>query len=401
MSTVKIIFNEAKINKKGEVPIWLRITKDRKPSYISIGVKVLKSQWNYEDSKVRKSHPNSQKINNFIAQKVAEAEAKALDSENSLSYTSSRKITKNIKGLTSISFSKFAEKSNENLMKRGKFAMYNNAVGTMEKLKRFVKNREIQFNDLTPLFLKEYEDNCLINLLNNQNTVSNNFKIIRKIFNEAIRAEIVPINKNPFIIFRIKTAPTVIDYLNETELVTLANFKFDPTKSKYHIRNLYIFAAKTGGIRISDLLLLKWSNFDGVKLSFITKKTSAQLNIKVPPSALEILKLYKTANTQPSDFIFPFLKNDVNYSEPLILYNALNCTISRVNRALKLIATDCEFNKNLHFHTSRHTWATQALKNGARIEYVSKLMTHTNIRTTQIYAKIVDAELDKAMDLFN
>ena len=400
MSTVKVIFNEGKINKIGEVPIWLRITKDRKPSYISLGIKVLKSQWNYETNKVRKSHPNSQWINKKIAQKVAEAENKALQSELSVNYTSSKKITKNIKGLTSISFTKYAEKSNEKLKRLGKLAMYYNAKGVLAKLKIYVDEREIQFTDLTPTFLGNYE-NYLLGKGNNQNTVANGLRIIRKIFNEAIREEIVDFNKNPFIIYRIKTAPTAINYLTEVELDLIANLKLNPSKSIYHFRNLYIFAANTGGIRISDLLLLKWSSFDGAKLSFVTKKTKAQINIKVPSKGLAILNLYKKADTQPTDFIFPFFKNDIDYSIPQNLYLALNNTIHKANTALKDIATECKINKNLHFHTSRHTWATQALLKGVRIEYVSKLMTHTNIKTTQVYAKIVDEELDKAMDLFN
>jgi site-specific recombinase XerD len=55
---------------------------------------------------------------------------------------------------------------------------------------------------------------------------------------------------------------------------------------------------------------------------------------------------------------------------------------------------------SLSFHLSRHSFATNALNNGMRIEHVSKLMDHTNISTTQIYAKIISEELDKAVDNF-
>jgi site-specific recombinase XerD len=68
---------------------------------------------------------------------------------------------------------------------------------------------------------------------------------------------------------------------------------------------------------------------------------------------------------------------------------------------LKIIAAKAGIEKHISFHSSRHTFATRALKKGMRIEYVSKLMGHTNLKTTQIYAKIVNEELDKAMDVFN
>ena len=68
---------------------------------------------------------------------------------------------------------------------------------------------------------------------------------------------------------------------------------------------------------------------------------------------------------------------------------------------LKRIAKKAGIKKNLSFHTSRHTFATWALRKGIRIEYVSKLLGHASIKETQIYAKIVNEELDKAMEVFN
>ena len=65
------------------------------------------------------------------------------------------------------------------------------------------------------------------------------------------------------------------------------------------------------------------------------------------------------------------------------------------------MATKAEIDKPLSFHISRHTWATRALRKGVSIDKVSKLMGHAQLRETQIYAKIVNEELDKAMDVFN
>ena len=72
-----------------------------------------------------------------------------------------------------------------------------------------------------------------------------------------------------------------------------------------------------------------------------------------------------------------------------------------INKNLKIIATRMGFAKNLSFHTSRHTWATRALRKGVTIDKVSKLMGHSSLKETQVYAKIVNEELDKAMDVFN
>ena len=67
---------------------------------------------------------------------------------------------------------------------------------------------------------------------------------------------------------------------------------------------------------------------------------------------------------------------------------------------LKKMGEDLKLKFNLHFHLSRHTFATNALNNGMRIEYVSKLLDHSTILQTQVYAKIVNEELDKAVELY-
>lgn len=67
---------------------------------------------------------------------------------------------------------------------------------------------------------------------------------------------------------------------------------------------------------------------------------------------------------------------------------------------MKEIAKLAGLDKHVHFHTSRHTFATMALRRGMRIENVSKLLTHASIKTTRIYAKIVNKDLDDAMDEF-
>jgi integrase/recombinase XerD len=170
---------------------------------------------------------------------------------------------------------------------------------------------------------------------------------------------------------------------------------------KYHHRNMYVFAAYAGGLRISDILQLKWKHFDGERVVIDTHKTGSTVSIKLPLKALEILNKYQSEDANPEDFIFPFLKADKDYSDPKVLYNALSSATAYTNKDIRAIGAEIGVNGSLSFHSSRHTWATRALKKGMRIEYVSRLMGHSSIKTTQIYAKIVSEELDKAMDVFN
>ncbi|MFC7669036.1 Arm DNA-binding domain-containing protein [Hymenobacter humi] len=75
---MKVLLKLEKMNKAGEAPVYLRITKDRKPKYVSIGVHVKPQNWDSDQGRVKKPHPNIERTNAFIAQKVAEASGVAL-----------------------------------------------------------------------------------------------------------------------------------------------------------------------------------------------------------------------------------------------------------------------------------------------------------------------------------
>jgi integrase len=213
--------------------------------------------------------------------------------------------------------------------------------------------------------------------------------------------EVIPIEKSPFLKYKIKWQNTTKAFLTEKELSDLENLNLVEGSMKYHHRNIYIFAAYVGGLRISDILQLKWKNFDGEHILVTTQKTGAVISIKLPTKALQIIDLYKNKVNEPEHFIFPFMKNDVDYSDPRFLLKTISSLTAYTNTDLKDLAKDAEIKHKLNFHSSRHTWATRALRKGMRIEYVSKLLGHNSIRTTQVYAKIVNEELDKAMEVFN
>ncbi len=164
---------------------------------------------------------------------------------------------------------------------------------------------------------------------------------------------------------------------------------------------MFVFAAYTGGVRVSDMLQLKWKDFDGTNLNITMRKTGGQISVKVPNKALDILKKYQAANPSKNSYIFPELDENLNLNDARELDSALSSATAHINKNLKTIAAKAGINKKLSFHISRHTWATRALRKGISIDKVSKLMGHSNLKDTQIYAKIVSSELDKAMDVFN
>lgn len=177
-------------------------------------------------------------------------------------------------------------------------------------------------------------------------------------------------------------------------------WKHDNDKMALH-RDMFIFAAYTGGLRVSDVLKLKWKNLDKTHIHITIKKTAGQLSIKVPDKAFTIIDKYKPKKFLKEAYVFPVLPFGLNEEDAEALDSEISKGTALINKSLKALEKDSELGKHISFHISRHTWATRALRKGISIDKVSKLMGHAQIKETQIYAKIVNEELDKAMDVFN
>ncbi|GAB2960620.1 site-specific integrase [Hymenobacter coalescens] len=401
MASVKVLLKEEKINKAGEAPVYLRIIKDRKPKYISIGVRVRPQDWDGDAGRVKKSHPNKSRVNAFIATKVAEAEGVALDLQRESKFVSPVQIKKAIMGQSSESFLKYFAQYLHTLEKHGKISTMSKATAVYSKLKVFLGASDLLFDEVTVSFLKQYETYLRDELGNSVNTIHSNLKIFRKLFNNAMSEDLVSPERDPFRKFKLKLEKTTKSYLTEEELVLLETVPLKEGTKLSHHRNLFVFATYAGGLRISDLLQLKWEHFSGTHIRLTMHKTGDVVSVWMPNRALEILAFYREAGNKSSAYIFPFFRADVDYSDPKRLYRSISSETAHANKNLKIIATRAGLEKSISFHSSRHTFATRALTKGIPIELVSKLMGHASINTTQIYAKIVNEKLDQAMELFN
>ena len=400
MSSTKIIFRTTKASKEGKYPLYIRIIKNRKAQFISLGLHLLPEEWDQTKNRVKTRHPNSARLNSYISQKLAEAEDMTLQLRSKDASTSSLKIKEKIKGKASESFSRYFERHKEQLLSNEKIGTYIKVKSGISKLNQFTKNRDLQFVDIDYDFLKRYNAFLVSSLGNTINTVHGTLKILRKLFNDAVREGIIEVEQNPFLRYKLVTEKTNKIYLTELELLEIEKVNLNSASSMAVHRDLFLFACVAAGLRVSDLLQLKWKNFNGTHLSLVTQKNSEPISIHLPNKALEIIKRYNTGDKNEDSYLFPIMKLGPIHTA-LQLNAAISSATAYLNKDLKEIAKKAKISKHISMHTSRHTWATRALKKGMRFEYVSKLMGHANLKTTQIYAKIVNTELDKAMEVFN
>ncbi|SDK42989.1 Site-specific recombinase XerD [Catalinimonas alkaloidigena] len=409
MASVKVVRKANKEDKFGKAPLYLRIIKDRKAKFVALSIRVLEEEWDEETQQVvkikglkgREMRLKVQQYNKAIAKKRSEAEDVALDLETTSKYVAPQKIKETIMGKSSESFLKYAHRYLASLEKSKKMGTLGKGKSVISKLEIYLGSRDIVFTDIDYTFLKSYETYLRESLGNSVNTIHNNFNVIRKLINEAIAEGHLPYEKNPFLRFKMRLEKTTKNYLSEEELDAIEALPLKPASKRYQHRSIYIFCCWAGGLRISDVIQLQWLNYKEGKITLTMYKTNTVVSIMLPKRAIEIIEEYDQPDKKPTDYIFPFLRNDRDYSDPKALFKAISSISSYANKDLKRIGEEAGIPHVLHFHTSRHTFATRALRKGMRIEYVSKLLGHTSVKTTQIYAKVVNEELDKAMEAFN
>lgn len=402
MATISIVFRNDRINKKGEAPINFFIVKGRKLTKVSTGIMISEKHWDEKNKRVKGTHKNSVHLNKFISHKHTELQDQVLEKETFSKSLSGPELRDEIHGKKPLDFFPFAEEVYTRYKSQGQIGTHDRCKAIISKVKKYVKDKSITFQEITPDFLAKYEkylrgDECK----NGTNTIHSNFKFIRQLFNEAVNSDKLDSKFDSFKKYKIKTEKTHREYLTEDELTIIENLDLGDSEQKYLHRDMFIFASYAGGLRVSDVLKLKWQNIDKTHIKLTIKKTGSQLSIKIPDKAFQILDKYKPKKVVLDNYVFPMLPNGMKEADFIKLDNEISKGTALINKSLKAISEDSEIGKHISFHISRHTWATRALRKGISIDKVSKLMGHAQIKETQIYAKIVNEELDKAMDVFN
>lgn len=398
MASVTVVLKKNKALANGDYPLYLRITKNRKSVFESLGISVSESLWDDKNKRVKSKYPNSARVNHTIARKIAEANDKVLELDGKAGGV--KQIKKELTQKVTGSFIEYFQEYVDGLLASGNAGTHKKCTSTLKKFKEYLGSRDVSFDEFNLDFLKAYEK-YLRSKGNSTNTVHANLKVFRMLFNKAVDEDVIQAHHNPFLKYKLKWDNVEKIFLTEEELTSFSNVSTESGTTMDKHKDLFIFACYAAGIRISDLLQLKWENFDGESIKFFIYKTKNHLSIKLPVKALEILKKYKPAEENPTGFIFPILKNDEDLSNPVILLQRISSATAHANKNLKILATKAKITKNVTFHSSRHTFATRALSKGMAVTHASKLMGHSNLQVTMGYAKIVNKDLDDAMEVFN
>lgn len=241
------------------------------------------------------------------------------------------------------------------------------------------RRKDLRITEVTPFVIHDFELYLRTEIGQSPNTATKTLKTFKSVILFGIRNGLM--TNNPFANIRFHLKGVDRGYLEDDELNRLMNKEIG-NKRLSLIRDLFVFSCFTG-LAYIDLANLKGENIvtlNGVEwIKGRRVKTGTLINVVLLDIPKRLILKY-TDDKRRKEHLFPIISNQ------------------KMNEYLKEIAAICDIDKNLTCHIARHTFATMALSKGVPIESVSKMLGHTNIRTTQIYAKVTDKKIEHDME---
>ncbi len=213
-------------------------------------------------------------------------------------------------------------------------------------------------------------------------TAVNYYRSFNGALNSAIRDELIKVN--PFT--RISSSDKIRKPESKREYMTIDEIRslIATPMGNSNVKSAYLFSCFCG-LRISDIKGLQWKNVfcdsGQYRLEVVMQKTKAPIYLPLSPEAT--CWMPERGNKTGEDYVFDLP------------------TTARINEIIKPWAKEAGISKHFTFHTARHSFATMMLTLGADLYTTSKLLGHTDVRMTQVYAKIVNCKKDEAVNLVN
>lgn len=398
MASIKIILRVNKPNKESKLPLCIQIIKDRKKSVIHLGQYIHPDEWDATKQRVKASHPNQKELNKFILKKITEANGRFLELEAQKPNLTPQAIRSSLKTKSKSSFFGQAELYLETLKRSGKYNRYSADKPRIERFREFIEVDDISFLDITVPLLNRFKAYLKGTRQITERTVVNHLVVIRSIFSQAINDNIIdqkyyPFGKNKI---QIKFPDSIKISLSTEEVKKLEEVELTKGSSLDHARNLWLLSFYFAGMRISDLLRLKWSDINIDRLIYKMGKNEKAGSLKIPDKAVKILSGYKSRDSK--DLIFSNLNTVSNHSDLFDVQKKISNATKTIDEALQKLAGILAIDKKITMHIARHTFGNLS-GDKIPIQMLQKLYRHTSILTTIGYqANFTNKEADEALD---
>lgn len=390
--TILFFVKKTKKNKSGEAPIYLRITMNSQRAEMSTGKSVNPNEWDSRTNRIKGKSEKARQINNYLdglenklnrTFNIAVLEDKQISSNNLKDILTGRdKMKKMLIPVFEEYYNLIKREEGTKFAKRT-VARYDHALGHLKDfLEKEYHVSDLALSELDIKFMKRFDIYLQTECNYHSNTVIKYLKILKTVINSAISFGYI--DRNPFQGYATTYKAGTRQFLNTTEVNSIENTVM-PNERLERVRDVFVFICYTG-ISYADLLDLSRDNIsigiDGKTwMTYHRLKTNVRASMPLLQPAVSMLEKYKDdilCNAYVK--ILPVISNQ------------------KFNDYLKEIATICKISKPLSAHIGRHTFGTFALSKGVPMESVSKMLGHSSLKTTQLYAKVVDTKISQDMD---
>ena len=377
------------VNKEGKTPVMLRIyLNNERLSIGSTGIAVQQSQWDREKERLKgrttEALSTNLELDNIQSGLQTIFKKVEMTDEVSLERIKSEYLGKKEDVDTLMSL---FNKHNSDVARQVGVSV---EAATLQKynvckkhFSNFLRDKygrsDIRLSELGYIVIHDFDIYLRTVVGQNPNTATRMMKTFKTI--TILGRKLGVLHHDPFLNIRFHMEPVNRGFLTDEEILKIANKDFGIGRLEL-VRDVFVFSCFTG-LAYIDVYNLAPENIVTLngKQWIMTKrqKTSVETNVLLLDIPKSIIAKY-SGKTYRDGKLFPMLTNQ------------------KLNSYLKEIADICGIKKNLTFHLARHTFATMSLSKGVPIESVSKMLGHTNIKTTQLYARITNKKIEHDMD---
>ena len=390
-STFKVLFyvNGSK-EKNGIVPIMGRVTINGSVAQLSCTQTIPKTLWDAKGNRAKGKTIEARDINHALDnikahiikhyQRISDREAYVTAEMVRNAYQGIGSEYETLLGAFDKDNATFQKRVGTDRVKGTYMARVRARNHVAAFIKANYKRSDLSMLELTPDFIKEFAVFLSTDRGLQNGSIWTNCMWLKGVVMRAHFNGLIP--RNPFAQFHISPNIKEREYLTEEELKTLMTHEFADAKLSY-IRDIFVFASFTAlsFVDVKELTTDDIVEVNGEKWILSKRhKTKVPFQVKLLDIPLQIIKRYEEFQTDKS--VFP----NLNYWS--------------ICKPLKKMIKECGITKDISFHCARHGFATLALSKGMPIESVSRVLGHTNIVTTQLYAKITTQKIDHDLTMF-
>lgn len=400
-TTIDVICYKYRPLKNNQLPLKLRLTKDRKRHYLNLEISVKSEYWDFEKNKPKRNCPDKDHIQNIISDIKNQYQKQILEFQSTgRDYSLNQLVNAVEKPTKDITVDIFINDIINGLISENKIGNANHYRALLYSLRKFTKLSQLMFIDIDTSFLNKYETH-LKSLGNKGNTISIKMRTLKAVYNKAVKNDIIKQEYYPFSCYSVSKLKenTVKRSITKDEILKIIDFDVKklstrPQSLLQFSKDLFLFSYFGCGINMIDIAYLKIESIQDNRIIYKRHKTGKAISFSLQTYVIDIIRKYGDINC---NYLFPILDDSVHITAEQQISRIKKVTYV-VNKNLKQIGNAMNLKIPLTTYVARHSFATVLKRSGVNTSIISESLGHSSEKVTQIYLdSFENSQIDEAM----